>query len=146
MTGISRTGALFGAVMLASCATGYQSPGLTGGVQATFQPDGTWLILAVGNGYTSVEAVRDFTYLKAAEVVKSEGALCFEVVGQYAAMEEESMPSQYGTMNFRKPDARLRIRIRADLKTCPDETNADAIIARLHDKVKDSRNYSRDGE
>lgn len=146
MHAILRGGAMLLCVALGACATGYQSPGLTGGVSATAQSDGTWLILAVGNGYTAVEAVRDYTYLKAAEVTKEQGASCFEIVGQYAAMEEETMPSAYGTMRFRMPDARLRIRVRPDLKTCGDDTNADSIIARLRDKVKDTRNYSREGE
>jgi hypothetical protein len=128
----------------AACATPYQESGLTGGVTAHKEADGTWLILAAGNGYTSVEAISDYTFLKAAETVKAQGFVCFEIVGQYAAMQEDTMPSQYGTMIFQKPAGRLRIRIREDLKTCDDATNADAIIARLKPKIKNPNSYHRE--
>jgi len=128
---------------LAGCATPYQEPGFTGGVTARKEADGTWLILAAGNANTTVEATSDYTFVKAAETVKSQGFTCFDIVGQYAAMEDVSMGSQYGTMDFKKPDARLRIRIREDLKTCDDKVNADAIIARLSAKVRNPKSYLR---
>jgi hypothetical protein len=117
--------------------------GLTGGVTANKEADGTWLILASGNGHTTVEAMSDYTFLKAAEIVKSQGFNCFDIVGQYAAMEDTSMASQYGTMNFKKPDARLRIRIREDTRVCGDDTNAESLIARLEPKVKNPKSYNR---
>jgi hypothetical protein len=135
--------ALAATISVSGCATGYGDMGLTGGVTAKAESDGTWLILAAGNGYTTVEAISDFTFLKAAEVTKAQGAVCFEIVGQYAAMEDESMSSQYGTMNFKKPDGRLRIRILKNTTICDDKTNADALIARLGPKVKDPKAYPK---
>jgi hypothetical protein len=132
------------ALALAGCATTYGGMGLTGGVKADHQADGTWLVLASGNGYATVEAMADFTFLRAAEITKEQGANCFEIVSQYAAMEDTSMGSQYGTMNFKKPDARLRFRIPENLQTCDDNANAEKLIARLAPKVKNPRSYKRE--
>jgi|SRR5215510_918364 len=128
-------------VVLSACATPYQSPGFTGGVIARKDADGTWLILAAGNGHTTVEAISDYTYLKAAETVKAQGFVCFDIVGEYAALREETIPSQYGSNTFLKPEGRLRIRIREDNPSCDEKTNADALIARLGPKVKDPKAY-----
>jgi hypothetical protein len=132
------------AFALAGCATTYGGMGMTGGVTADHQADGTWLVLASGNGYTTTEAMSDFTFLKAAEITKEQGKNCFEIVSQYAAMEDTSMGSQYGTMNFKKPDARLRFRIPDDLQTCDDNANAEKLIARLGPKVKNPKSYKRE--
>jgi hypothetical protein len=133
--------AIAACIFAAGCATPYQSPGLTGGVIAKKEADGSWLVLAAGNGSTTVEAISDYTWLKAAETVKAQGFVCFEVIGEYAAMEKDSMPSQYGTMVFDKPAGRLRIRIREDLTSCDAKFNADAVIARLRPKVANPRSY-----
>jgi hypothetical protein len=128
---------------IASCtATPYQEAGLTGGVTARKEADGTWLILGAGNGYTSVEALRDYTFLKAAETVLAEGQTCFEIVAQYAAMEEETMGSSYGTNVYEKPRARLRIRILENVSAC-EENNAETLVAELRPKVADGSAYPR---
>ncbi len=68
------------AALLCACATRYQEMGLTGGVGAQQISADTFRIMSRGNGFTTPEAVQDYTLLKAAEVTQSAGATHFIVV------------------------------------------------------------------
>jgi hypothetical protein len=131
-------------VLAAGCNTHYGDVGPFGGVSANKEADGTWLIVAIGNARATVEEMSDFTFLKAAEVAKQQGANCFEIVSQYAAMKDVSIGTQYGVNNYQQPDARLRIHILDADKTCDEKTNADLLIARLRPKVNDPKAYKRE--
>lgn len=69
MTNITFLASLFTfAFLLASCATSYQSKGLTGYFSETKLAPDTVQIRFNGNGYTRRERTNDFAMLRAAEV------------------------------------------------------------------------------
>ena len=61
------------ALAIAGCATGYQSKGLSGGFTDTQLDSNVWQVTFNGNGYTSVEKVRDFALLRGSELTLKNG-------------------------------------------------------------------------
>lgn len=67
-------------LLLAACATPYQSYGLSGGVGSQQLNDRLYKIDAKGNGYTSRGRVEDYTMLKASEICRERGFKSFSLV------------------------------------------------------------------
>jgi hypothetical protein len=68
------------ALMLAGCATSYQSHGLMGGYSDTQIGPDMFRVSFGGNGYTSGERAQDFTLLRAAELTLQHGFRYFIIV------------------------------------------------------------------
>lgn len=66
-------------IVLTSCATPYQSEGLTGGFSETQLAKNTWKISSRGNAYTSSSTVRDHVLLRASELTLENGFKYFVV-------------------------------------------------------------------
>jgi hypothetical protein len=124
-----------------SCATPSSYKDVILPITVQDQADGTILILASGNGWTPLEAVTDFTYLKAAETVQARGHECFAVIGQDAKMSKTVIATQYGGNVHYFPDARLRIKILPGVTGC-ETNNVGRLIAELTPRVADKKRYS----
>jgi hypothetical protein len=70
------------ALMLAGCATSYQSKGLMGGYSETQIAPDVFRVSFGGNGYTSGERAQDFTLLRAAELTLQHGFRYFVIVDE----------------------------------------------------------------
>lgn len=57
--------------LLAACATGYQSAGLTGGYQQIPGPGKLDKVFFFGNGYITANTVKDYALYRVAEVAQS---------------------------------------------------------------------------
>ena len=83
-------------LLLTACASPYgnRNLALVGGVRAERVGNSSdlWNVRAAGNGFTSVERVRDFVALKSAEVALKEGGDRYEV---YRYSDESRYPRQY---------------------------------------------------
>jgi hypothetical protein len=69
-------------LMLAGCATSYQSKGLMGGYSETQIAPDVFRVSFGGNGYTSGERAQDFTLLRAAELTLQHGFRYFIIVDE----------------------------------------------------------------
>ncbi|MDC0432133.1 hypothetical protein OAL90_00670 [Hyphomicrobiales bacterium] len=65
---------------LTSCSTPYQSLGLSGGVESNQINSNTFEIRAAGNGFTRAGVIKDYSYLKAAELCISNGFDEFKII------------------------------------------------------------------
>jgi hypothetical protein len=65
---------------LTSCATSYQSTGLTGGFRDTQLAPDLFRVSFSGNAFTSGDRLQDFALLRAAELALSNGAQYFAVL------------------------------------------------------------------
>ena len=68
------------ALLLASCATGYQKQGLTGGFSETQLSENIFRVSFNGNAYTSAERAADFTLLRSAELAGENGFSYFAII------------------------------------------------------------------
>ncbi len=128
---------------LVGCATPSSYKDVILPVKALDQADGSILVLASGNGYTPLEAVGEFTYLKAAETVQARGHKCFEVLGENTRMTKQSTPSLYGGAYLHYfPEARLRIKILPELTDC-EVNNAARLIEELTPRVEEKDRYRK---
>lgn len=73
---------LLSAWSLSSCATSYQSFGLTGGYKQIQESEDTWRIRVDGNSYTSQERIAEFTSRRCAEIALENGKRYYQVVSQ----------------------------------------------------------------
>ena len=70
------------ALLLASCATGYQEQGLTGGFSETQLSKNIFRVSFNGNAYTSAERAADFTLLRSAELANENGFDYFAIIDE----------------------------------------------------------------
>ncbi len=66
--------------IVAACATGYHSKGLTGGFSETQLDENVFQVRFNGNAYTSGERASDFTLLRSAELARGHGYGYFVIV------------------------------------------------------------------
>ena len=64
---------LLSVILLSSCATSYQSEGMTGGYVDTQLSETLWKVSVNGNGYTSQSKVGDYALLRASELTIDKG-------------------------------------------------------------------------
>ena len=69
-------------VLLAGCATPYQSTGFTGGYSETQLAPDVFRVYFRGNGYTSGERAEDFAMLRAADTCLQHGFTCFALLDE----------------------------------------------------------------
>ena len=69
-------------LIMASCATPYQSTGFTGGYSDTALAPDVYHVSFRGNGYTSSERAQDFALLHAADMTLSHGFRYFAIVSE----------------------------------------------------------------
>ena len=81
---------------LSACATGYHGMGITGGVNAKPQADGSWLVKASGNGFTSQNTINNYLKLKAAETAQEQGMSCIAVISFDSGAVDEAVCGGYG--------------------------------------------------
>lgn len=67
-------------LLLAACATEYQSSGFTGGFKDTQLAPDVFRVSFAGNAFTSPERVQDLALLRAAELTIANGARYFGVI------------------------------------------------------------------
>ena len=60
-------------VFISSCATSYQSQGMSGGYVDTQLSETLWKVSVNGNGYTSSSQVGDYALLRASELTIEKG-------------------------------------------------------------------------
>jgi hypothetical protein len=85
---LRRSAGALALLVLASCQTPYQEPGLTGGVTAAPITNDTYRISARGNGYTAANTIQDYVLLKAAETTLSKGGTHFIIVTSANATQQ----------------------------------------------------------
>jgi len=68
------------ALIMANCATPYQSTGFTGGYSDTALGPNVYRVSFQGNGYTSLSRAQDFAMLRAADTTLSHGFRYFAIV------------------------------------------------------------------
>ena len=97
------------ALLLASCATGYQEKGLTGGFSETQLGENIFRVSFNGNAYTSMERAADFTLLRSAELAVENGFSYFVIIDedQSTELSTYTTPTQshttanvYGSGNY----------------------------------------------
>lgn len=71
--------------LLAGCATSYQDKSFSGGFTDTQLDENVWQVNFNGNGYTSMERVRDFALLRSAEIALTNGYTYFAVMDENAS-------------------------------------------------------------
>ncbi len=74
-------------LLLASCATGYQEKGLTGGFSETQLGENIFRVSFNGNAYTSAERAADFTLLRSAELAVENGFGYFVIIDEDQSTE-----------------------------------------------------------
>lgn len=77
--------------LISGCATKYQDIGFSGGVAAQQMTSNTFRIIARGNSYTSINTVKDYMVLKAAETAKQNGATHFVIISAEDASRNEQI-------------------------------------------------------
>lgn len=96
-------------LLLAGCATAYQSQGFTGGFSETQLGENIFQVSFRGNGYTRSERASDFSLLRSAEVAIENGFKYFVIVesGKDSTISAHTTPTQsyttgsaYGTGNY----------------------------------------------
>lgn len=85
------------ASLLAGCATSYQDQSWTGGFTETQLDENVWQVNFNGNGYTSLERVRDFALLRSAEIALTNGYPYFAVMDENASERNSSFTTQSTT-------------------------------------------------
>ena len=70
---------LLAVALISSCATSYQSQGMTGGYVDTQLSETLWKVSVNGNGYTSATTVGDYALLRASELTLEKGYKYFVV-------------------------------------------------------------------
>ena len=97
------------ALLLASCATGYQEKGFTGGFSETQLAENIFRVSFNGNAYTSADRAADFTLLRSAELAQENGFSYFVIIDadQSTAQSTYTTPTQshttvsvYGSGNY----------------------------------------------
>ena len=92
-------------VFISSCATSYQSQGMSGGYVDTQLSETLWKVSVNGNGYTSSSQVGDYALLRASELTLEKGYKYF-VIASDNQNKKSSMAkiggnssSTYGNIN-----------------------------------------------
>lgn len=107
MTQLLMTGLI--GLLLAGCATSYQTRGLTGGFSETQLDEDVFRVSFRGNAYTSSERAADFTLLRSAELTIENGYSYFVIVdsekysqtGAYTTpITSHTTGSVYGSGNY----------------------------------------------
>jgi hypothetical protein len=75
------------ALVLAGCATGYQTMGFTGGFEEIKLSQDTYRISVSGNGFTSRSRAENIALLRAAELTIQDGYERFAVLGGRVSQE-----------------------------------------------------------
>ena len=73
---------LLSVILLSSCATSYQSEGMTGGYVDTQLSETLWKVSVNGNGYTSQSKVGDYALLRASQLTIDKGYKYFIIANQ----------------------------------------------------------------
>ena len=73
---------LIAVVFISSCATTYQSQGLTGGYIDTQLSETLWKVQVSGNAYTSSSKVGDYALLRASELTLEKGYKYFVIASE----------------------------------------------------------------
>lgn len=75
-------GSVLAAILLAGCATAYQSTGFTGGYSDTQLAPDVFRVSFQGNGYTRPDRAQDLALLRAADVTLSHGYHYFGIINE----------------------------------------------------------------
>lgn len=70
------------AILLTSCASGYENNGVLGGYSSQQTAENTYLISYQGNGYTHPDRALDLTMLRSAEICMENASPYFKVTSQ----------------------------------------------------------------
>jgi hypothetical protein len=80
-----------GTVILAGCATAYQSEGFSGGFTETQLDTNVWRVSFRGNGHTRGEKAEDFAMLRSAELALANGYTHFAFASSRSGSETSTM-------------------------------------------------------
>ncbi len=89
------------ALLLAGCATSYQSQGLTGGFSETRLGENMYRVTFNGNGFTNRTRSADFTLLRSAELTLQSGYRYFVIVDAH----RDTKTSYYSTPTYTNMNA-----------------------------------------
>ena len=82
---------LFMIALLSSCATPYQTTGLSGGFSETRLAENIFRVSFIGNGYTRGERAEDFALLRSAELTLEHGYTHFALAGSNTSSETSAV-------------------------------------------------------
>ena len=127
-------------LLLAGCATSYQSKGLTGGFSEIQIAEGTYQITFEGNGFTEKRKTIDFTLLRSAEITLENGFRYFVITNSgaerdYSQRDRALYASGAVSYIVKKPSAsNTIICFREDVKFEPDFYDAKYVAESIRKK------------